>query len=197
MKRLTTDKPSNNTETMLNYAYAKDGYVYLSYADGEEDIRLTEYCSRLAQRKGCEFGTEENILNGDTCRECDCEVAIINVLAIQAAELRERLKKYEDAEEQGLHARLPCKLGDTVYWIMECSCRNIDGVYSKCEFYGYEPDYEADCEICNRPEGTKCPHQYRISEGRAKDQNILMIARNLGKTVFLTREEAEKALEDA
>lgn len=108
-----------------------------------------------------------------------------------------RLAEYEDAEEQGLLVRLPCKLGDTVYWIMECSCLNIDGVYSKCEFYGYEPDYEADCEICNRPEGTKCPHQYRISEGRAREMNILMIARNLGKTVFLTREEAEKALEDA
>ena len=114
---------------------------------------------------------------------------------VTPAEAIQKLAEYEDMEEQGLLVRLPCKLGDTVYWIMECSCRNIDGVYSKCEFYGYEPDYGADCEICNRPEGTKCPHQYRISEGRAKEQNILMIARNLGKTVFLTREEAKKALE--
>ena len=116
---------------------------------------------------------------------------------VTPAEAIQKLAEYEDAEEQGLLVRLPCKLGDTVYWIMECSCLNIDGVYSKCEFYGYEPDYGADCEICNRPEGTKCPHQYRISEGRAKEQNILMIARNLGKTVYLTREEAEKALEEA
>ena len=105
------------------------------------------------------------------------------------------VKELIDAEGQGLLGRLPCELGDTVYWIMECSCRNIDGVYSKCEFYGYEPDYGADCEICNRPEGTKCPHQYRISAGRAREQNILMIARSLGKTVFLTREAAEKTLE--
>lgn len=112
MKRLTTDKPSNNTETMLNYAYAKDGYVHLSYADGEEDIRLTEYLCRVAHEIGCEFATEENILNGDTCLECDCKVSILNVLAIQAAELRERLKKYEDAEEQGLLVRLPCKVGE-------------------------------------------------------------------------------------
>lgn len=109
MKRLTTDKPSNNTETMLNYAYAKEGEVRLRYANGKEGIRLTEYLSCLAQEIGCESATEENILHGDVCSGCDCEVAILNVLAIQAAELRERLKKYEDAEEQGLLVWLPSK----------------------------------------------------------------------------------------
>lgn len=122
---------------------------------------------------------------GSHCNESACRDVMLN-----------RLAEYEDAEEQGLLVRLPCKLGSTVYWIVEYFCENIDGVYSKCEFYGYKPDYEADCEICNRPEGTKCPYQYRISEGRATEINILMIARNLGKTVFLTREEAEKALEE-
>ena len=33
------------------------------------------------------------------------------------ADLREKLKAYEDAEEQGLLLRLPCKVGDTVYLI--------------------------------------------------------------------------------
>lgn len=31
------------------------------------------------------------------------------------ADLREKLKYYEDAEEQGLLLRLPCKVGDTLY----------------------------------------------------------------------------------
>ena len=31
--------------------------------------------------------------------------------------LAEKLKEYEDAEEQGLLLRLPCKVGDTVYLI--------------------------------------------------------------------------------
>ena len=35
------------------------------------------------------------------------------------AELRERLKYYEDLEEQGLLLVLPCKVGDTVYEIIE------------------------------------------------------------------------------
>lgn len=35
------------------------------------------------------------------------------------ADLREKLKYYEDAEEQGLLLRLPCKVGDKVYQISE------------------------------------------------------------------------------
>ena len=35
------------------------------------------------------------------------------------AELREKLKYYEDLEEQGRLLVLPCKVGDTVYEILE------------------------------------------------------------------------------
>lgn len=38
MKRLTTDKPTSTVEAMINYAYAKDGKVFLRHGDGEEDI---------------------------------------------------------------------------------------------------------------------------------------------------------------
>lgn len=36
-----------------------------------------------------------------------------------ALETLDRLKQYEDAEEQGLLLRLPCKVGDKVYVIAE------------------------------------------------------------------------------
>ena len=188
MKRLTTDKPSNNTEAMLNYAYAKDGYVHLSYADGEEDVRLTEYLCRAAQEIGCEFATEENILNGDMCLECDCKVSILNVLAIQAAELRERLKKYEDAEEQGLLVRLPCKVGDTVYRVIRgkkgrghIAPATVSGLHlgDTTRNRRYQKEYEY---LVLRVDGGFCAHVNK---------------KDIGKTVFLTREEAEKALEDA
>jgi len=93
-ERLTTDNPKNNTETMLNYAYAKDKQVYLRYGDGEEDINLCEYISRLAAKKSC-HPTPEEVLAGE-CMECDCELAILYWVAVQAAELRGRLAKYED-----------------------------------------------------------------------------------------------------
>lgn len=85
----------------------------------------------------------------------------------------------------------PCKVGQTVYSITECSCEDIDGVHTECEFYGYG----IDDRICTIPNGEKCPYQYRVIECYVTETNILMFARMWGKDVFLTREEAEKALE--
>lgn len=87
---------------------------------------------------------------------------------------------------------LPCKVGDIVYIITECSCEDIDGVHTECEFYGYG----TDDRICTIPNGAKCPYQYRVVECVATDMNILAFARRLSKTVFLTKEEAEKALKE-
>lgn len=84
----------------------------------------------------------------------------------------------------------PCKVGDIVYSIQECSCEDIDGVHTECEFYGYG----ADDRICAIPNGEKCPYQYRVVECYVMELNILMFTREWGKTVFLTREDAEKAL---
>lgn len=95
--RLTTDEPENNTETMLNFAYAKDGNVFLRGVDVENvcDMGLCEYVSREANEKGCKH-TPEDIIEG-ACMECDCEIATLYWVAAQAAELRGRLKRYEDA----------------------------------------------------------------------------------------------------
>lgn len=84
----------------------------------------------------------------------------------------------------------PCKVGDTVYSITECSCEDIDGVHTECEFYGYG----IDDRICTIPNGARCPYQYRIIECYVTEFNILMLTRQWGKKVFLTREEAERAL---
>lgn len=93
--RLTTDEPKNNTETMLNYAYAKDEKAFLRYGNGEENIDLCEYISQQAIEKGCKV--EPGDLMEGACMECDCELAILYTVSVQAAELRGRLKMYEDA----------------------------------------------------------------------------------------------------
>lgn len=98
MKRLTKDDTATNVEAMLNFAYAADREVKLAYADGEEDITLAEYLSHLAKARGCDCSFED-ILDGDACGcdcGCDCYVNVLNTVAIQAAELRARLKAIED-----------------------------------------------------------------------------------------------------
>lgn len=90
----------------------------------------------------------------------------------------ERLAEYEDMEEQGLLVRLPCKARDTV-WIkgdkFPAEIEEIritdDGIYFP--YVEYDRGYE-ETEVWDNDEFT-------LSD--------------FGKTVFLTREEAEKALE--
>lgn len=95
MDRLTTNADTNsNYLQMMNFAYYKDGKVYLKYADGEDDIDLCEYVSRMAKDKNCCPSAEE-VMEG-ACAECDCELAVLYIAAVQAAELRDHLMAYED-----------------------------------------------------------------------------------------------------
>lgn len=91
MDRMTVDNPRNNREALLNYAYAKDGRVYLSYADGEAGVDLCEY---IAKNACCQEVDAAAVMDG-ACMECDCRTAILYTVAVQAAELRERLAAYE------------------------------------------------------------------------------------------------------
>ena len=53
------------------------------------------------------------------CANCDryADSCTGGVFADCIMELAERLAMYEDAEEQGLLVRLPCKVGDTIYYL--------------------------------------------------------------------------------
>jgi len=118
----------------------------------------------------------------------------------QVAKWLERLKDYEDLEEQGLLVRLPCKeayskSGDFVYLIYDyeiIKCVHcglgIDPLSGKAyitlatdeKLFPYRsPDPEQDLD----------PTDWCTN---ATDVEVS----ELGKTVFLTREEAEKKLEE-
>ena len=90
----------------------------------------------------------------------------------------EKLASYEDAEEQGLLLMLPCNVGDTVYLVQKYhkpslyELKVIDIILRDNEFYFDLVD------ICDEEYSTP------ISTD------------DFGKCVFLTREEAEKALAD-
>ncbi len=82
-----------------------------------------------------------------------------------------KLAQYEDAEEEGRLVVLPCKAGDSIYPI------NIDRELNKpplrvtgFRFSGFDNEGWIEIGLL----------KYKVSE--------------IGKTVFLTREEAEQAL---
>ena len=93
------------------------------------------------------------------------------------ADLREKLKRDEDAEEQGEILRLPISEDTPVYSIEYC-CGNIKSNRSGMCFRGF-------CENCN-------DKAYYICESVAKHCSICEI----NKTVFLTRWEAEAKLKE-
>jgi hypothetical protein len=93
--------------------------------------------------------------------------------------------------EHGVIA-LPCKVGDMVYRITRCSCEDIDGAHTECEFYGFG----TDDKICELPNDMKCPYKFRVAGCNVTEMNIFMFAKEWESTTFPIREEAERALKD-
>ena len=94
----------------------------------------------------------------------------------------EKLATYEDLEEHGLLVKLPCKAGDIVW--------DIDAGYPEpCKItafsYGCHDLVKFGCDDKITFYYTSCRRQLA---------GIFLLS-EIGKTVFLTREEAEKKLE--
>lgn len=93
-----------------------------------------------------------------------------------------KLKEYEDLEEQGLLLRFLCKVGDTVFFrdkrgetILPVTIENIHSVEGKCciEYFGW------------------------FFNGYGEPTMGFTFTENdFGKTVFLTKEEAETKLKE-
>lgn len=103
----------------------------------------------------------------------------------QVKEYLEELKRYRDLEEQGLLLRLPCKVGDVIW--------DIDyGVPTTYEITGYsfgEADGYIDEPIIT--DGIVC--YYSNSNGSITGSFAVS---EIGKTVFLTKAEAEQKLKE-
>lgn len=91
------------------------------------------------------------------------------VMNSSLTDLYMRLKSYEDAEEQGRLIVLPCKVGDTVW---------------QYDFYGNLYPSNVRWFVIDKRRGW-------VASTKGVDFDETAV----GKTVFLTREEAEKALE--
>ena len=98
--------------------------------------------------------------------------------------LLEALGKYEDAEEQGLLLRLPCAVGSTVYV--------ISSRYTKCSKY---KEIWNDCYGCEDECDSHEEYYIHINHS-VSDEWIVRNMNYFGKTVFLTKEEAENKLKE-
>lgn len=103
MKRLITDTPDGNFETMLNLIFGKDGWAHIRH-DGEEGtVPLTQWAKAQCILHGCgEFFAETPQEIDEEISDClmmdfpDCPVALAYGFAVQACHLWDRLKMYED-----------------------------------------------------------------------------------------------------
>ena len=110
-----------------------------------------------------------------TCEEfCKCVVDGCKNCYIQQA--FKKLATYEDLEEQGLLVRLPCKVGDTVYVPTRNFISELRIIMISVDMHGTYFGWMLNIGIYPNLDGFS--------------------GNKLGKTVFLTREEAEKKLEE-
>ena len=129
--------------------------------------RMMERLTQTSDKGGVAFTFDLDI----TCKPSEAQKIL---------RLAEKLKAYEDAEEQGLLLRLPCPIGTKVYsidrqiWIDEYGCRD-------CVYYDVDGfcDFEEENPACTKVFETKFEFNMRD---------------DLSKTIFLTKGEAEAAL---
>lgn len=118
---------------------------------------------------------EKNGISGIKIFESENKIPFVKVLSGEYLyPAIEKLAIYEDLEEQGLLVRLPCKVGDDLYCI-------VNGEVKKLKVHSFGiPDFEITDIEFKYVDGFK----------------IVRFVGEVGKTVFLTREEAEKKLEE-
>ena len=191
MERLTKKNPETNLERLLNFAIAEDKQVVLDY--GFEKKPLVQVVAEKAKSMDCD-ATEQAFMYEGQCMECDCAVALMNMLGIQAAELHARLSLIEDilgnvydldrlrelvkADRDGRCVVLPCKLHDKVFFV-ENGCVK-------------------ETEVDSFHNWTSGRWKISIHTDRMFDhwKGYEIDFSGIGKTVFLTREEAEAKLKE-
>lgn len=104
---------------------------------------------------------------------------------VWTADCIEKLGKYEDDEENGLILRLPCRVGSTVYCIYER--------YTQCSAEEQEFDeYRCQGCICENCDSELERYIQKLKVGSI--DWLISNRKQFGKTIFLTKEKAEKAI---
>lgn len=195
MERLTSNKPADSMpiiELAHNSCYVDENNT-ARYRDYNLDIDCRELARNLINDmcdEDLSYMSDENFdeyMAEMLSVEIDSQIGLLaifyrNLWAM--AELREKLKEYEDLEEQGRLVKLPCKVGDTVY---------VNGVLG--------------CDEAERYRVIRVDYHSTLGTGRNEfyieallcadpDSSIAFYDNQFDKTVFLTESEAEAKLKE-
>ena len=193
MERLTTNKNVPNM-SMIELAYNS------CYVDDEHNARYRDYDLDIDGRQLVK-SLAKDICNEDLTNLSDEEFdeymasmlsagidSTIGLLALfyrnlwAMADLRTRLKSYEDAEEQGLLLRPPCKVGDTLYRVNKGA---KEPVIMMRVIQLYVKQLHKDRTVI------------RIDAINDNDMDeSCYFLEDIGEKVFFTREEAETKLKE-
>lgn len=193
VERLTSNKTvyeMDMVELAHNSCYIKDGTAW--YRDYSVEVDARTLARKLLKdfAEGddsftCDEDFEEYIT---ACLE-DGTDSIEGLIALlyrnlwAMAELHAHLKYYEDLEEQGKLLKLPCAVGDTVWDVdfgMPYSYEVTGFSFGEMNYDDWGEERVLDQVVVYYTNGGSITGSFAVSE--------------IGKTVFLTREEAEVAL---
>lgn len=126
--------------------------------------------------------TERLVTNGGKCAVCMGCIEKSNCRAECDAidDCLRKLAEYETAEEEGRVVVLPCKVGQDLF-----------GIYNRTIIDGYADGYLLEKTSVH----SDADHWIWLQDKNSKNYWKVSFD-EIGKTVFLTREEAEKALKE-
>lgn len=107
----------------------------------------------------------------------DGEILGYRIKPFHERQATQKLAEYETAEDEGRLVWLPCKIGDVLYLPIDFQNRIYTG---KCVGFEY----------------SRMRRKWVVKVFTSEERNSYEAFEHFGKTFFLTREEAEKALEE-
>lgn len=138
---------------------------------------------------------------------CFCGSAAVAVSGDYSPEEVETAFDLLNKQQQGLVVVLPCKVGDTVYVITDCSqiIMHFDNDYEtgtgaiECPFEGvckFEECNDTNTQVLETCVSFMFCDEYDDWTFHCENINRTFYFNEIGKTVFLTRGEAEQALKE-
>lgn len=193
MERLTSNKKVSDMsmiELAHNSCYV-DNKRNARYRDYNLDIDSRELVRNLVKDICDEDLTDLSDEEFDEYMSSMLSVGIDSTMGLLAlfyrnlwamSDLRERLKEYEDYEEQGRLIKLPCKVGDKIFLDFSGFGKDVDEFMVK--------DFHLDCF---EDGGVILFCDYESNDRIFSGQ---IDVTEFGKTVFITKSEAEAKLEE-